>query len=32
MESRMRDVKLEGGTNKDAAAFSEYAVDLITLP
>ena len=32
MESRMRDVKLEGGTNKDTAAFSEYAVELITLP
>jgi hypothetical protein len=32
MESRMRDVKLNGGMNKDAAAFSEYAVDLITVP
>lgn len=32
MESRMREVKLGGGTNPDAAAFAEYAVDLITMP
>jgi hypothetical protein len=32
LESQMRNVKLNGGMNKDAAAFSEYAVDLITLP
>ena len=32
LESQMRNVKLNGGMNKEAAAFSEYAVDLITMP
>jgi len=30
MEDRMREVKLDGNANKATAAFSEYAVDLIT--
>lgn len=32
LESRMREVKLDGNANKSTAAFSEYAVDLITTP
>lgn len=32
MEDRMREVKLDGNAKKDTAAFSEYAVDLITMP
>ncbi|MDP2787071.1 MAG: DUF4384 domain-containing protein [Pseudomonadota bacterium] len=32
LESQVRDVKLDGGAKKDTAAFSEYAVELITMP